>query len=271
MRFTKMQGLGNDYVYVSLFSETVRNPAELAVRISQPHYGVGADGLVLIGPSEKADFSMRIFNADGSESEMCGNAIRCIGKYVRERGLTDQDEITLETGGGICRLSLAMNGDKVDSVTVDMGKPVLDPAQIPVLSGSSTVKVAALAQTAFCVSMGNPHAVFFVDRPEAVPLSELGPAIEKDPVFPRRTNVEFVRADSSDHLTVRVWERGAGATLACGSGACAALVAAALTGRSGKQASVALPGGELQISWDADGHIRQTGPATFVFDGEWPD
>ncbi len=273
MRFTKMQGLGNDYIYVSLFSEKVPDPAGLSVQMAKPHFGVGSDGLVLIGPSEKADFSMRMFNADGSEGEMCGNAARCVGKYVCDKGLTTRDAVTLETNFGVRTLLMKKENGRVRSVSVDMGKPVLDPGRIPVNAETNTVQIPLRegTLTAFCVNPGNPHAVIFVDDPAAVPLQTLGPEIEHHPLFPRRTNVEFVRVDSPTHLTMRVWERGSGETMACGTGACACLIAAAVTGRIGREATISLPGGDLLVRWDPDGHVWQTGPAVFVFDGDWPD
>ena len=277
MHFTKMQGIGNDYVYVNCFEETVRDPEALAVRISRPHFGVGSDGLVLIEPSDVADFGMRIFNSDGSESEMCGNATRCIGKYVYERGLTDKTELTLMTRAGLKQLQLRARGGKVHSVRVDMGSPELDPRRVPVdLPGEIVLghrlEVGGMMYAIHCVSMGNPHCVIFVRDPDDVDLPMVGPLIENHRIFPNRTNVEFVTVRDRQHLRMRVWERGAGETLACGTGACAALVASVLTGKADREAEVRLNGGVLQIAWSPeDNHVYKEGPAEFVFDGEWPE
>lgn len=277
MRFTKMQGIGNDYIYVNCFEETVRNPAALAVRMSRAHFGVGSDGLVLIEPSEVADFGMRIFNSDGSESEMCGNAARCIGKYVYERRLTDKTSLTLMTGSGLKLLTLRARGGRVHAVRVDMGSPELTPRNIPVdLPGELVLghrlDVLGEMYAIHCVSMGNPHCVIFVRDPDQVALEELGPVIEHHRIFPHRTNVEFVSVIDRRHLRMRVWERGAGETLACGTGACATLVAAVLTGRADRDAEIELNGGRLQVSWSPDdNHVYQEGGAEFVFDGDWPD
>ena len=277
MHFTKMQGIGNDYVYVNCFEETVRDPEALAVRISRPHFGVGSDGLVLIEPSDVADFGMRIFNSDGSESEMCGNATRCIGKYVYERGLTDKTELTLMTHAGLKQLQLRARGGKVHSVRVDMGSPELDPRRVPVdLPGEIVLghrlDVGGMMYAIHCVSMGNPHCVIFVRDPDDVDLPMVGPLIENHRIFPNRTNVEFVTVRDRQHLRMRVWERGAGETLACGTGACTALVASVLTGKADREAEVRLNGGVLQIAWSPeDNHVYKEGPAEFVFDGEWPE
>lgn len=275
MRFTKMHGLGNDYIYVNTFEEAVTDPRALAVAMSRPHFGVGADGLVLIGPSAEADFAMRMFNADGSEGEMCGNAARCIGKYVHDRGLTRKTRVTLATGGGIRTLALELRAGAVDRVTLDLGAPTLNPAEIPVdLSGERVqahpLSIQGRVWPITCVGMGNPHAVTFVDDPQAIDVAGVGAQIERHPLFPNRTNVEFVRVAGPDRLEMRVWERGSGETLACGTGAAASLVAAVLDGRCARSVTVALAGGELQVAWDAaDDHVYQTGPATFVFDGVW--
>lgn len=277
MRFTKMHGTGNDYIYVNCFEETVRDPASLAIAMSRPHFGVGSDGLVLIEPCDVADFRMRIFNADGSESEMCGNATRCIGKYVYERGLTDKTEITLMTGGGLKVLSLNVQEGKVLSVRTDMGAPVLSPDDIPVkLPGRQVLgyPVTVYGDTwhIHCVSMGNPHCILFVEDPEKIDLPLIGPAFEHHPLFPRRTNTEFATVLDRQHIRMRVWERGAGETLACGTGACAVLVASVLTGQSDRAVTMHLRGGDLQLLWsEEDNHVYQQGPAAFVFDGEWPD
>lgn len=275
MKFTKMHGIGNDYIYINGFEEIVPDPARLALQMSRPHFGVGSDGLVLIEPSESADFGMRIFNADGTEAEMCGNAVRCIGKYVYERGMTEKTALTLSTKGGIRQMWLTVEGDKVSRVRVDMGTPELDPRRIGVdLPGEMVLRhrLQILGQTMFVtsVSMGNPHCVVFVRDPEVVDLPKLGPMLENHPLFPRRSNVEFVRVIRRDVLQMRVWERGVGETLGCGTGASAAIVAAVLCGLSDRSAQVKLPGGNLEISWNAeDNHVYLSGPATFVFDGEW--
>ena len=275
MKFTKMHGLGNDYVYVNAFDETVAGPAAMAVAVSRPHFGVGADGLVLIGPSAEADFAMRMFNADGSEGEMCGNAVRCIGKYVHDRGLTRKTEVRLSTLGGIKTLQLRLKDGSVDQVTVDMGEPAFSPASLPVeWPGERIVNqpltIDGQTHHITCVSMGNPHAVIFVDDPKAIDVHGIGRQIENHPLFPRRTNVEFVRVRRRDLLEMRVWERGSGETLACGTGAAASLVAAVLNGLADRSAVVQLTGGDLQVTWDSsDNHVYQTGPASFVFDGVW--
>ena len=275
MKFTKMHGLGNDYVYVDTFDQSVPDPAAMAIAVSRPHFGVGADGLVLIGPSTEADYAMRMFNADGSEGEMCGNAVRCIGKYVHDRGLTAKTRVTLATRGGIKTLELRLQGGSVEQVTVDLGEPALSPASLPVtLAGAQVLNhplsIDGQTHHITCVSMGNPHAVIFVDDPRAVDVHGIGRQIEHHPLFPKRTNVEFVRVRRRDLLEMRVWERGSGETLACGTGAAASLVAAVLNGLADRSAVVQLTGGELHVHWDArDNHVYQTGPATFVFDGVW--
>ena len=275
MKFTKMHGLGNDYVYVDTFEQPVPDPAAMAIAVSRPHFGVGADGLVLIGPSTEADYAMRMFNADGSEGEMCGNAVRCIGKYVHDRGLTAKTRVTLATRGGIKTLELQLQGGSVEQVTVDLGEPALGPASLPVtLAGAQVLNhplsIDGQTHHITCVSMGNPHAVIFVDDPQAVDVHGIGRQIEHHPLFPKRTNVEFVRVWRRDLLEMRVWERGSGETLACGTGAAASLVAAVLNGLADRSAVVQLTGGELHVHWDArDNHVYQTGPATFVFDGVW--
>ena len=275
MKFTKMHGIGNDYLFVNCFEEMVENPERAAIVMSKPHFGAGADGLVLIEPSVGADFAMRIFNADGSEAEMCGNALRCIGKYVYDRGMTDKTELTIETGGGQKQLWLTVENGKVARVKADMGTPELNPRNIPVdLPGELVLRhrLQILGQTWFitCVNMGNPHAVVFVRDPEVIDLPTIGPMIEHHPLFPRRTNVEFVRVIDRGILQMRVWERGAGETLACGTGACASLVAAVLGGHANRTVQMKLSGGNLLLQWSAeDNHVYQTGPAAFVYDGEW--
>ncbi len=276
MRFTKMQGAGNDYVYVNCFEQTVENAPELARRISDRHFGVGSDGLILIAPSDVADVQMIMYNADGSRAQMCGNGIRCVGKYAHDRGLTDKTVLTVETLAGIKTLTLHLGPDgQTESVTVDMGEPVLAPARIPVRADGARavdIPIEAAGQTwrATCVSMGNPHAVIFVNDVDLLDLPKIGPEFEHHALFPERTNTEFCQVLPDGALKMRVWERGAGETLACGTGACATLVAANLTERSGRAATLKLQGGDLAISWDVqNNHIFMTGPATFVFDGEY--
>lgn len=274
MKFTKMQGIGNDYVYVNCFEEAVPNPSKVASFISDRHFGVGSDGLILICPSQVADCKMVMFNSDGSQSQMCGNGVRCVGKYIHDRGLTAKTTVTVETLGGIKILQLHLNDDKVSAITVDMGKPILAPAEIPVASTKDrfidqpvTVRDKTVSVTA--VSMGNPHAIVFVEDTDSLELAKLGPDFEHHPIFPERTNTEFIQVLDRSNLNMRVWERGAGETLACGTGACAALVAAVLTGRCDREATLHLLGGDLRIRWDeTTDHVFMTGPAEFVFDGE---
>ncbi len=275
MRFTKMHGIGNDYVYVNCFEEQVKDPAALAVKVSRPHYGVGSDGLILICPSEVADFEMVMFNSDGSRSEMCGNGIRCVAKYVYDRGLTDKTTFTVMTGAGLKILKVKPVRGKAAAIRVDMGAPELRPELIPVdLPGEvimgHRLQVGSSTLEIHCVSMGNPHCVVFVKDPDQVDVEQLGTLLENHPIFPNRANIEFVQVVSRDHLRMRVWERGSGETLACGTGACASLVAAVLTGRANRQVTMDLLGGSLDLDWDfEDGHVYQEGPAKFVFDGEW--
>lgn len=276
MKFTKMHGAGNDYVYINCMNKIPANPNELAVRISNRHYGVGSDGLVLILPSEKCDFRMRMFNADGTEAEMCGNATRCIGKYVYDKRLTDKTEITLETNAGIKRLSLFVSEGKVSKVTVDMGEPILQARDIPVNADMEQVKgypldVDGKEIKVTCVSMGNPHAVVFVDTITDDDVFVTGRKLEVHPFFPQKTNVEFCKVISRDKLSMRVWERGTGETLACGTGACATLVAAVINGLCDRRAELQLLGGRLFIEWRDDNHIYMTGPAVTVFEGELDD
>lgn len=274
MKFTKMQGAGNDYVYVNCMEQMIDNIPEKARFISDRHFGVGSDGLVLIMPSEVADFRMRMFNSDGSESEMCGNATRCIGKYVYEYGLTDKTTVSLETLAGIKILQLNIKNNKADSVRVDMGEPILEPEKIPVTSSkerfiSETVSVDGVEYKMTCVSMGNPHAVIYVDDVVNLPIETIGPKVENHKLFPRRTNTEFVKVIDRKTLQMRVWERGAGETLACGTGACATLVATVLNGLCDRTATLKLLGGDLIIEWnEEDNHVYMTGPAVVVFDGE---
>jgi len=275
MKFTKMHGIGNDYIYVNGFEENIENAAEFAILYSDRHKGVGSDGLVLILPSETCDFRMQMLNADGSEAEMCGNASRCIGKYVFDKGLTTKTSLTLETLAGIKKLELFLGVDElVESVTVDMGEPILESAMIPTTLEKSpvvneTVDFGSGIEYAItCVSMGNPHAVIFTTGIDKLDLPVTGSIIENAPIFPRRTNVEFVEVISKDKLKMRVWERGSGETMACGTGACATVVAGILNGHSARKTTVELLGGNLQIEWNEDdNHVYLTGGATTVFEG----
>ena len=276
MQFTKMHGAGNDYVYVNCFTEPV--PADIpstAIAISDRHTGVGGDGLVLICPSEVADARMRMFNADGSESEMCGNAIRCVAKYVSDRGIAKKPELKIETGRGVLTMQLFTGaGGKVEQVTVNMGAPILESARIPTtLPGDppQNVKldVAGKSIDVTCVSMGNPHCVTFVDEVNDDWVLRVGPQIEHHPAFPRRVNAEFIQVVSPDEFIMRVWERGSGETMACGTGACASAVAGALTGRTNRTVTAHLRGGDLKLEWATSGDVFMTGPATEVFSGEW--
>ena len=275
MKFTKMHGAGNDYVYVNCFEEPVENPEQVAVRVSNRNFGIGSDGLILILPSDRADVRMRMFNSDGSESEMCGNGIRCVAKYAYDHGLVTKKEITAETGAGILDLQLFTNtSNRVDRVRVNMGVPRLTRAEIP-MQGNGSDRVVAeplnIMHTSFnitCVSMGNPHCVIFVDDVERLQLEKYGPLIENHDIFPRRTNVEFVRVISPGEVRQRTWERGAGETLACGTGASAVCVAGALNGLTEKKILNHLSGGDLELEWAEDGNVYMTGPAVEVFSGE---
>lgn len=274
MKFTKMQGLGNDYVYVNCFEEEIENPSELAVKVSDRHFGIGSDGLILIRPSEVADFRMTMFNADGSESEMCGNGIRCVGKYVYDYGLTDKTEVSVETLAGIKYLKFLIKDGKVDMVTVNMGEPILKPELVPVVGEGdavidSPIEVDGKEYKMTCVSMGNPHSVVFVDDVDNFPLHEVGPLFEHHKAFPRRVNAEFCQVIDRTHAKMRVWERGTGETLACGTGTCATAVACILNGKTEDEVTITLLGGDLIIRWDREKNvIYMTGPARVVFDGE---
>lgn len=278
MRFTKMQGLGNDYVYVNCFKEKIDNPSELAKRISDRHFGVGSDGLIMINPSDKADFEMEMYNADGSRGEMCGNGIRCVAKYVYDYGLTDKTSISVETLGGIKYLDLTVQDGKVKLVKVNMGGPELASSKVPVAAEGDRavdepIMVDGKEYRMTCVSMGNPHAAIFVDCDvRELPLEEIGPKFENHERFPNRVNTEFVRVLDRHTAEMRVWERGSGETLACGTGACAVAVACVLNGLTEDEVTVKLLGGDLQIKWDRENDIvYMTGPAEVVFDGEWSD
>ena len=273
-----MQGLGNDYVYVNCLQEKIENPPELAKKISDRHFGVGSDGLIMINPSEKADFEMEMYNADGSRGEMCGNGIRCVAKYVYDYGLTNQTSISVETLGGIKYLDLTVEDGKVKLVKVDMGQPELAPEKVPVVAdGDRAVDEPILVEgkeyRMTCVSMGNPHAVVFVDGDvRELPLESMGPCFENHERFPNRVNTEFVRVLDRHTAQMRVWERGSGETLACGTGACAVAVACVLNGLTEGEVTVQLLGGDLRIRWDREkNRVYMTGPAETVFDGEWPE
>lgn len=275
MKFTKLHGCGNDYVYVNLFEETIENPAELSIEISDRHFGIGSDGLITIGPSEVADFRMRIYNADGSEAEMCGNGIRCVAKYVYDHKLTDKTEITVESGAGIKTLKLFVEDGKVAQVRVDMGEPILTPDLIPVVADGEKVideeiEVCGKIWKMTCVSMGNPHAVVFIDDVDNFELEKYGPHFENHPRFPKRTNTEFVKVISRNEASMRVWERGSAETWACGTGTCATAMACILNGLTDNKVLVHLRGGDLTIEYDEEtNHVFMTGPATEVFNGEY--
>lgn len=275
MQFTKMHGAGNDYIYVNCFEETVENPEQTAIRVSDRHFGIGADGLVLICPSEKADFFMDIYNADGSRAKMCGNATRCVAKYVYDNKMTDREEITLETLSGIKVIKMTVENGKAASARVNMGEPILEGAKIPtkfdgktVVSQKLTIENKDYAVT--CVSMGNPHCIVYTEAPvRTLDLPRIGPNFENHPMFPDRINTEFIRVVSETELDMRVWERGSGETLACGTGACAAVVASVLNGYCGRgtDVKVNLLGGTLVINWSENGEVYMTGPAETVCTG----
>lgn len=275
MKFTKMHGIGNDYIYVNCFEEKIDSPERVAVYVSNRRKGIGSDGLVMIMPSDKADFRMRIFNADGSEAMMCGNATRCIGKYVYDKGLTDKTEITLETNSGIKYLTLFPENGKVEFVEVDMGKAILIPKEIPVISKkerfiSEPVEVDGKEYKITCVSMGNPHAIVYMNDIKSLELEKIGPSFENHKLFPDRINTEFIEVIDSRTLNMRVWERGSGETFACGTGACASVVASVLNGycKHDEEVTVHLRGGDLKITWNSDGTVIMKGPAALICDGD---
>ncbi len=274
MKFTKMQGCGNDYVYVNCLREKVVNPSELAIAVSDRHFGIGSDGLILIKASDKADFMMDMYNADGSSSAMCGNGIRCVAKYVFDYGLIQEREITIETGAGIKHLFLTVEDGKVREVTVDMGQPITEPALVPVKGDedkiiSKPIQVGEEEYKVTCVSMGNPHAVVFVEDTKKVQIEKVGPLFEHHEWFPKRTNTEFIHVIDRKNIDMRVWERGSGETLACGTGACASVYACILNGYTEDEVKVKLLGGELTVRYDrVKDSIFMTGPAITVFDGE---
>lgn len=276
MKFVKMHGAGNDYVYVDGFQETINDPASLAIEVSNRNFAIGSDGLILILPSTLADVRMRMFNSDGSEAEMCGNGVRCVAKYAYDHGLVRKETLTVETGAGVLTLQLYPNASgRVDKVRVNMGRPRLTRGEIP-LTGDPAAQVVNVPLTILdrtfaitCVSMGNPHCVIFVDDVENFPVEKYGTLIEQHPLFPRRTNVEFVEVRSRSEVRQRTWERGAGETLACGTGASAVLVAGVLAGCTGRKIRNFLAGGELELEWSESGEVYMTGPAVEVFSGEY--
>ena len=292
MKFTKMHGLGNDYIYVNCFEEKIDNPVQLSQTVSDRHKGIGADGLILIAPSETADVRMRIFNADGSEAEMCGNGIRCVAKYAYEHKLSeaggsfslpDQTDgyccsLNIETGNGILTVGLVVDDrDKVQKVCVNMGQPILVPKDIPVNMPGETIveqpiEILGRELPMTCVSMGNPHAIFFCENVELIELEKLGPAIENHTLFPNRINVHFVQTEKPTEFTMRTWERGSGITMACGTGACAVCAAGVLSVRTERICTGHLPGGDLNLNWcQEDNCVYMTGPAIEVFEGIWPE
>jgi diaminopimelate epimerase len=277
MRFIKMHGIGNDYVYIDCFRDTVSDPEQLAVQMSDRHFGVGGDGLILIMPSETADVRMRIFNADGSEAQMCGNGIRCLAKYAYEAGISRKSQITVETLAGVLSLELVTTpGGAVEKVRVDMGLPRLRRQDIPMRGEGHRVLMEKLTAgdrefAVTCVSMGNPHCVVYVDDVAQFAVSHYGPLLEHHPQFPQRTNVEWVEWLNAREIRQRTWERGSGETLACGTGACAAMVASVLNGKTERCVTVHLRGGDLEVEWAADERVYMTGPAEEVFRGEWRD
>ncbi|WP_310602940.1 diaminopimelate epimerase [Anaerosporobacter sp.] len=275
MKFTKMHGLGNDYIYINAITETVDNPEQLAVQMSRRHYGIGADGLILIKQSDIADFKMEMYNADGSSAQMCGNGIRCVAKYVYDKKLTEKTDIRIETKAGVKQLFLEVHDDVVKMVTVIMGQPQLRSSRIPVISKKEIVKDEELEidgekYRITCVSMGNPHAVVFVEDIRDVNLEEIGRKIENHPMFPEKTNVEFVEVITNNIIRMRVWERGTGSTLACGTGACASVVASVMNGFTERRVDVILDGGILTVDWrESSNIISMRGPAEMVFEGNY--
>jgi len=274
MKFTKMQGCGNDYVYIDCTKKVIDNIPEVARKVSDRHYGIGSDGLILIRSSEIADFMMDMYNYDGSRSQMCGNGIRCVAKYVYDHGLTDKEHLQIETLSGIKELDLHVENGKVKSVTVDMGKPILNPSLIPVKMDKDIIiqepiTVDGKIYEITCVSMGNPHAIVFVEDTKSVPMETIGPLFEHHEIFPERVNTEFIQVVDRNHINMRVWERGSGETLACGTGACASVIACILNGVTDHEVTVSLLGGDLFIRYDEKmDRVFMTGPAETVFEGE---
>ena len=274
IKFTKMQGLGNDYVYIDAINQKIENESSLAKFVSNRHFGIGSDGLILICKSDSADFKMRMFNSDGSEAEMCGNGIRCVGKFVYDKGLTDKTTVKIETLAGIKTLILNTKDGKVETARVDMGEPILEAEKIPVISKEQPVKNLELEAENkkfkfTCVSMGNPHAITIVENTKEFDVEKYGKILEVDKAFPKKANIEFAQIIDKENIKMRVWERGAGETLACGTGACATAVACNLNGLTGRKVNIELLGGTLNIEWnEKDNHVYMTGPAVTVFDGE---
>lgn len=274
IKFTKMQGLGNDYVYIDAINQKIENESSLAKFVSNRHFGIGSDGLILICKSDSADFKMRMFNSDGSEAEMCGNGIRCVGKFVYDKGLTDKTTVKIETLAGIKTLILNTKDGKVETARVDMGEPILEAEKIPVISKEQPVKNLELEAENkkfkfTCVSMGNPHAITIVENTKEFDVEKYGKILEVDKAFPKKANIEFAQIIDKENIKMRVWERGAGETLACGTGACATAIACNLNGLTGRKVNIELLGGTLNIEWnEKDNHVYMTGPAVTVFDGE---
>lgn len=274
MKFTKMQGLGNDYVYVNCFEEKIENPSEVAIKVSNRNFGIGSDGLIMINPSEVADFEMEMYNADGSRGEMCGNGIRCVGKYVYDYGLTDKTSISVETLGGIKYLDFIVEDGSVKLVKVDMGSPILVPDEIPIVAEGDCVVNAPIIvddqeYRMTGVSMGNPHAVVYIDDVQGLEIEQIGPKFENHERFPKRINTEFARVIDRNTVEMRVWERGSGETLACGTGACAVAVSSILNGLTEDRVTVKLLGGDLQVEWDREENkVYMIGPAAISFEGE---
>ena len=274
IKFTKMHGLGNDYVYIDAINQTIENESSLAKFVSNRHFGIGSDGLILICKSDIADFQMRMFNSDGSEAEMCGNGIRCVGKFVYDKGLTDKTTVKIETLAGIKTLVLNTKDGKVETARVDMGEPILEAEKIPVISKEQPVKNLELEAENkkfkfTCVSMGNPHAITIVENTKEFDVEKYGKILEVDKAFPKKANIEFAQIIDKENIKMRVWERGAGETLACGTGACATAVACNLNGLTDRKVNIELLGGTLNIEWnETDNHVYMTGPAVTVFDGE---
>ncbi len=273
MKFTKMQGIGNDYIYINCFEEKVENPSKLSVRLSDRHFGIGSDGIILIEPSAGADCRMDIYNADGSQAMMCGNGIRCVGKYIYERGIAKKDVLKIDTMSGIKTLRLDIQDDTVESVTVDMGAPGFKAQKIPAVFSKDQiidepVTVDGVNYRITCVSMGNPHCVLFVDDVNKIDIEKIGPKLENHAMFPNRANIEFIQVLNKNEVNMRVWERGSGETWACGTGACACAAACFVNKKTERKVKVHLRGGDLEINWDEKtGNVYMTGPAEFVFDG----
>ena len=274
LKFTKMQGLGNDYVYIDNINQKINNESKLACTMSDRHFGIGSDGLILICKSDIADFKMKMFNSDGTQAEMCGNGIRCVGKFVYEKQLTKKTEIKIETLAGVKTLKLNVKQNKVETVTVDMGEPIFNPYQIPILTNKepAILEMQALDKKfeCTCISMGNPHCVIIIENVEKFDVKKYGRSIENNKIFPKKTNVEFIQILDKTHIKMRVWERGTGETLACGTGACAVAVAGHINKLTNRDVFIELVGGMLKINWnEKDNHIYMTGPAVTVFEGEW--